>query len=396
MAAISPPKYVYNVLHALEAAGFEAFMVGGCVRDALRGVRPSDWDICTSALPQQVSVLFPKTYPTGIAHGTVTVISAAHPIEVTTFRADGDYLDHRRPESVEFVGSLAADLQRRDFTVNAMALSSRGELSDPFGGREDLQKKTIRCVGDPERRFGEDALRMLRALRFSAVLGFCIEDKTYSAIKKCAGQTRALAAERISAELSKTLCSKRPQLAGDMLELGLLCRVLEKTQRSVELSPLSRLPRAAELRWAGFCAALQREGIISEAEVFLRALRLDSSTIKNASSGAAAALSGAPETDADWKRLSSRIGDEGCFCAAAAAQVLGRSDAVSAWRRVSKSGDCRSIAGLDISGGELMALGLRGAEIGAALERLLGHVIEQPYDNKRDILIKKASELCGG
>ena len=167
------PKFVANVLKHLEEAGHEAWCVGGCVRDSLMGREPGDWDVTTSALPEETMAIFKgRAFPTGLRHGTVTVRSGADTsVEVTTYRVDGVYRDHRRPESVSFTRSLEEDLARRDFTVNAMAFNIQGELRDPFGGRQDLADGVLRCVGDPDRRFQEDALRILRGMRFAAVLG---------------------------------------------------------------------------------------------------------------------------------------------------------------------------------------------------------------------------------
>ena len=393
MAVITPPKYVISVLEALMRGGFEAYMVGGCVRDRLMGRRPNDWDVCTNALPEQVQGLFGRTHPTGLRHGTITVVSSGHPIEVTTYRSDGKYTDHRRPENVEFVGSLTEDLRRRDFTMNAIAMSSKNELCDPFGGRADIESRLIRCVGAPQERFNEDALRMLRALRFSAVLGFDIEQETYAAAKKLAPLTGALAAERISSELEKALCSQRPQIAGDMLHLGLLCRILGESRPEIDLSPLASLPRAAELRFAGLGAIMLREGVIGDVGDFFRALKLDGATIKNASGGAQAALDGAPKTAADWKSLSLRIGDGGCLCAAAAARVLGETGSLAAWRRLVRADECRSVGQLAVSGADLLELGLCGTKLGRVQKQLLERVIEQPSLNSRQTLLKLAAEL---
>ena len=197
MNSVRPPKYVINVMERLSRRGFEVYLVGGCVRDLIIGRRPCDWDVCTSALPEEVMSFFPRSRPTGIKHGTVTVISHGSPVEVTTFRSDGEYKDHRRPESVIFIGDLKSDLERRDFTINALAMPLSGEILDNFGGRKDIENKLIRCVGEPEKRFDEDALRMLRAFRFSAVLGFEIEQDTLDAIKIKAHLSKELAKERI-------------------------------------------------------------------------------------------------------------------------------------------------------------------------------------------------------
>ena len=195
------------VLARLEDAGHAAYAVGGCVRDLLRGAVPHDWDVTTSARPEEVMALFPgRCIPTGLPHGTVTVRENHQSIEVTTFRADGPYDDGRHPRSVTFSTRIEDDLARRDFTVNAMALDRRGTLVDVFGGREDLARGVIRCVGEPDRRFGEDALRVMRALRFAACFGFSIGEETARGLRRSAPGLRRIAAERLREEMTKLLC----------------------------------------------------------------------------------------------------------------------------------------------------------------------------------------------
>lgn len=204
------PSHVTQLLKALRAAGFTACPVGGCVRDSLLGRRPSDWDLCTDARPQQVKAcLSPRwrTVDTGIAHGTVTVLTRGGPVEVTTFRVETGYSDHRRPDGVRFVEDLKEDLARRDFTVNAMALDEGG-IVDPFGGRADLEAKVIRCVGEPAARFEEDALRILRALRFASCLDFAIEPATLAAARAAAPTLSRVSAERVFTELDKLLLGR--------------------------------------------------------------------------------------------------------------------------------------------------------------------------------------------
>ena len=220
MSRITPPKYVKHIMITLQARGHAVCLVGGCVRDMILGVQPQDWDICTSALPEQVMDIFPQSRPTGLKHGTVTVIENAKSVEVTTFRSESSYTDHRHPDSVSFVGDLTADLSRRDFTMNAIAVHTDGLVSDPFGGMDDIKNKLIRCVGDPEKRFEEDALRMFRAIRFSARLDFAIEPATRAAIIKKAPLAAALAAERVRDETEKILLTKRPELVFDLIRDG--------------------------------------------------------------------------------------------------------------------------------------------------------------------------------
>ena len=187
---IQLPEKVSYILDILTRAGYEAYAVGGCIRDSVLGKVPQDWDITTSAMPQQVKALFPKTIDTGIRHGTVTVLLKREGFEVTTYRVDGIYEDYRRPRQVTFTPELTEDLKRRDFTINAMAYNSKEGLVDAFGGIEDLKAGRIRCVGAPEQRFGEDALRMMRAVRFAAQLGFSIEDATEEAVQRLCGTLR--------------------------------------------------------------------------------------------------------------------------------------------------------------------------------------------------------------
>ena len=204
------PQAVLGLITRLEKAGFSAYAVGGCVRDSLLGLEPHDWDLCTSALPEQIQAVFSgfRTVDTGLKHGTLTVLVDHVPYEITTFRVDGNYTDHRHPDSVSFVGDLREDLARRDFTVNAMAFSPASGLADPFRGQEDLSAGIIRCVGEAEKRFSEDALRVLRALRFASVFDFAVEEDTDRALRRMAPDLRKVAGERLREELLKLLCGK--------------------------------------------------------------------------------------------------------------------------------------------------------------------------------------------
>lgn len=215
------PKNVEYIINTIESAGFEAYAVGGCVRDSLLGRRPDDWDITTSAAPGEIKALFRRTVDTGIRHGTVTVMLGREGYEVTTYRIDGEYEDGRHPKQVVFTGSLREDLGRRDFTVNAMAYRPREGLVDCFGGLEDLSAGLIRCVGDAKARFTEDALRMMRAVRFCAQLSFSMESCTRAAIGELAGNLARVSAERIQAEFLKLLCSPNPDDVRELYETGL-------------------------------------------------------------------------------------------------------------------------------------------------------------------------------
>ena len=227
---IQLPENVKKIIGSLEAAGFEAYAVGGCVRDSLLGRVPEDWDVTTSAKPEEVKQIFRKTVDTGIAHGTVTVLLREQEgeeegklkgYEVTTYRVDGEYKDGRHPETVTFTPSISEDLRRRDFTINAMAYNDRDGLVDCFAGVEDLRAGIIRCVGDADERFSEDALRLLRAVRFGAQLDFTIEEKTEAAVKNHVEALEKVSRERIQAELSKLLCSASPERVCELFRLGM-------------------------------------------------------------------------------------------------------------------------------------------------------------------------------
>lgn len=205
---INIPKDVENVLNILTENGHKAYVVGGCVRDSLMGREPDDWDVTTDASPKRIKELFSsfRTVDTGIEHGTVLIVSGKTPVEATTFRIDGEYSDNRHPDSVTFTKHVEDDLARRDFTINAMAYNHKDGIIDPFGGKDDLENKIIRCVGDPDRRFNEDGLRIMRAVRFSSVLGFTVEEKTAESILKNENLLGSIAAERLTKELLKLLC----------------------------------------------------------------------------------------------------------------------------------------------------------------------------------------------
>ncbi|MEI3085238.1 MAG: tRNA nucleotidyltransferase [Oscillospiraceae bacterium] len=318
MANVTPPKYVRQILFSLQSRGFAAYLVGGCVRDILLGVRPQDWDICTSALPEQVLDIFPGSRPTGIKHGTVTVVIGSRSAEVTTFRSEGDYTDHRHPSSVAFVGNLTTDLMRRDFTMNAMAVSADGLIIDPYGGAEDIRRGCIRCVGAPEKRFDEDALRMLRAFRFSSRLGFEIEPATLAAIGKKAPLAAGLAAERVSTEVEKILLTARPETLNTVISLGLIDKYLDRriAPEEEQLHRIAALPKKALERWAALCRLLTAAGAIRSAEQFLTALRLDSRSIRCCNDACEMLESPAPGSPLEWKKLLRQYGVDSVSCAA--------------------------------------------------------------------------------
>lgn len=379
MNTIQPPKYVIHILNTLERSGYEARLVGGCVRDTLLHRRPNDWDVATAAAPEAVTELFERTVPTGIRHGTVTVLYGGSACEVTTYRVEGAYSDHRRPDSVRFTSRLEEDLSRRDFTINAMAMDASLAITDPFGGREDLSRRLIRCVGDARERFTEDALRMLRAVRFAAQLDFALDSAALEAIAGCAPLCSALSPERVAAELRAVLASRDPDMVWLMADLGLLNAWL--TPRKGERTHLGALPRCARL--AHFCSDLSRCGSITSTDTFLRSLRMDTRSVKICSAAAEILASGSR----DYKRLLRDYGEDAVLAAYPKSRRL---------REVLRSGECWSLASLAITGGELAALGYAGRELGEELHRLLEHVIDCPEDNRPEILCKLASERIEG
>lgn len=230
------PENVKYIITTLENAGFEGYAVGGCVRDTILNRDPDDWDITTSASPQEAKQLFAKTIDTGIQHGTITVLLGKDTYEVTTYRIDGEYEDSRHPKEVIFTSNLLEDLKRRDFTINAMAYNDRSGMVDEFGGMDDLQNKVIRCVGNPRERFTEDALRMMRAVRFSGQLGYEIEQETAKAAKELAPTLQKISAERICTELTKLMVSAHPDYLKKAYEMGMTKIILPELDAAMDTS----------------------------------------------------------------------------------------------------------------------------------------------------------------
>jgi len=391
MSKSIPPKYVRHTLVRLQSRGHLAYLVGGCVRDMLMGAQPNDWDICTSALPHQVMEIFPTARPTGLKHGTVTVYINSRSLEVTTFRAEGSYADHRHPDSVSFVGDLYTDLSRRDFTMNAIALPVDGLIRDPFGGVEDIKNGIVRCVGEPERRFEEDALRMFRALRFAARLGFEIEENTMAAIEKKAPLAASLAAERVRDETEKIILTKAPHKVFELVCLGLLDTFLSKKISSAEaFVPIHRIIKKPLERWALLSMILYEEGMINSVEAFLTAMRLDSRTIRCGEDTRRILGKALPESAYQWKKLLNVYGVATVSCAVRCHDALRCDKKYNELKAVLKSGECFSVKHLAIGGDELLELGLRGRELGDMLTFLLDYVMEYPENNRREILLSLA------
>ena len=391
MPNISPPKHIRQILFTLQSRGHLAYLVGGCVRDLIMGIAPNDWDICTSALPDEVMELFPDSLPTGIKHGTVTVKIGNHSAEVTTFRTEGNYLDHRRPESVTFVSDLISDLGRRDFTMNAIALSADGLISDPYSGIADIGKRIIRCVGEPGIRFEEDALRMFRALRFSARMGFTIEYETCNAIEEKAHLAKELAPERVRDELEKILLTPRPETLGAAIAFGLLSRyVTGSGWKTPDYSRINELPKKALPRWATFSILLRKYGYIPSVHDFLEELRLDGRTIRCCTDASEMLKSEPPDTPLGWKKLLNKYGVDSVTCAMEAFKVVFDIDCEKEIKAILKSGECFSLKHLAVTGDDLLELGLRGPALGEMLSFLLDYVMEYPERNKKELLLQLA------
>ena len=360
-----------TILRKLNDAGFGAYFVGGCVRDLLLGREIHDWDITTAALPEQTMRVFPHCIPTGIQHGTLTVIIGDTQAEVTTFRCDGAYHDGRHPESVSFVPRLEEDLARRDLTINAMAMDEAGEITDLFGGREDLKRKIIRCVGEPDKRFQEDALRMLRALRFSAQLGFAIEEETLAAIGRNAALCRRLSRERVQSEAEKTLLSDRPEVFGTMLSLGLLSACGAEGER--DLAALHTVPAVLEARWA-------------MAKVLLPRLPLEQFRLPAKLTRLANAAAAAYKERYTRQALKQLLADEGFDTARVCAMLSGQEALLKA---ILESGECVSLKTLAVTGRDFSEL--CGKDVGRMLRALFLHVLLHPEDNDRQTLLRLAA-----
>ena len=387
------PRYVEEILDRLSAAGEEAYAVGGCVRDILLNRRPHDWDVTTSASCRKISEVFPHSVPTGEKYGTVTVLQGKHRVEVTTYRCETGYRDGRHPGQVAFTDRLTEDLKRRDFTVNAMAMNRKQEIIDCFGGREDLQKGRLRCVGRPEERFGEDALRMLRAVRFSAQLGFAIEEETARALRACAPLTEKLSAERIRDEMEKTLLSPAPERTGDFIALGLTGgRTRTGAMDSGALHQLGKLPQNARLRWAAFTALLLAEGWTESGTQFLRSLRLDRNTVQCTGRGAEEAQTSFSSDGVTLKRMAARLGPETALCAAAAAGPLQGFCRYRHLVAILRRGELCTLAQLPVTGGDLLQRGAApGRALGKLLQELLDYAICHPEEASREALLAEAA-----
>lgn len=438
---IEMPSKVKNILDVLDANGYEAFVVGGCVRDSVLGKTPEDWDITTSAKPEEVKALFRRTIDTGIAHGTVTVMQGDDGFEITTYRVDGKYEDGRHPSEVIFTPDLKEDLLRRDFTINAMAYNEKQGLIDLYGGMEDIANKLIRCVGDADARFSEDALRILRAVRFAAQLDFGIEEETYAAIRRHAENLRKVSSERIQMEIVKLLVSPNPERWLDLYQTGITSVIMPEfdvamatPQNSVhhmysvgehtlntlvacrpdKILRLTMLlhdfgkPAARVTDSRGYDHFPGHADISMKiAQDILKRLKFDNETYTVVTK-LIKYHDYRPEPEpAPVRRALNKIGEDlfPLFLEVQWADNSAKSefgiddkfDRVQAvcdvYEKIIADKDCVKLSDLKINGDDLLAMGAKGKEIGMILKSALDLVMEHPEKNEHDVLIAFANEV---
>ena len=433
-------KDVDEILERLENCGYEAYTVGGCVRDTIMGRSAHDTDITTNAIPEQVIEAFSgyKVIPTGLKHGTVTILKNSVPYEITTYRIDGEYKDSRRPENVEFTASLTEDLARRDFTMNAIAMDRHGNTADPFGGKNDIGNGIIRCVGDPEKRFTEDALRIMRAVRFASQLGFNIEKNTAEAVHAMKGRLKNISMERIRSELDKLICGKNcvqvlleysdviaeiipefePSIGFDQHSPYHKYDVWEHTVRAISYAPESNVKMRTALLFHDIakpaCAKFDENGrghfkkhpvVGAEmAQDIMKRMKYDGETISYAVMLIARHSKKVFDNIA-VKKMMADIGDDLFFelMELKKCDNLAKNDFVFSenelfdqlmdeGRRLIENNECRGLRPLAINGRDMTSLGLQGKDIGNALNELLQLVLENKLSNIKDDLINYAKQ----
>lgn len=439
---IQLPDKVHKIIDTLETAGYEAYAVGGCVRDSILGRDPDDWDITTSAKPEEIKNLFPRTVDTGIKHGTVTVLFSRESFEVTTYRIDGDYEDGRHPNEVTFTANLREDLRRRDFTINAMAYNDRSGLIDIFEGVTDIKNQVIRCVGNAEERFGEDALRMLRAVRFSAQLGYKIDEATRKAIQKLSPNLQKISAERIQIELVKLVTSPHPDYLRTAYETGITAQILPEfdlcmktpqrhkhhcydvgehilhSMTAVEPDKVLRLgmlfhdigkPQTLTVDADGTTHNKRHpyEGEKITRKVMHR-LKFDNDTINKVTKLVLYHDYDIMPTEAGVRRAINRMGEDifSMIFAVRRADISAQSSYMreeklakaayieELYKKILSRQDAVTLKDLAISGKDLIAEGIQpGKRIGEILAALLEKVLEDPGLNTREILLKLSKEL---
>ena len=439
---IQLPEKVEYIINTLEAAGYEAYAVGGCVRDSLLNREPDDWDITTSARPQQVKDVFPRTIDTGIQHGTVTVMMGKEGFEVTTYRIDGEYEDSRHPKEVIFTANLIEDLKRRDFTINAFAYNHRSGIVDAFDGMTDLKNGIIRCVGEAKERFTEDALRMMRAVRFSAQLGYDIEEKTKEAIVELAPNLKNISAERIQVELVKLLQSPHPDYLRVAYELGMTKVIMPEFDKAMEtpqnnphhmynvgehlLHTLLEVRPDRSLRIAALLHDIAKpdtetkdnDGIShfhghaeageERAAVILRRLKFDNDTINKVKKYVKYHDYKIEATPRAVRRALNKIGKEYFYevLELKQADMLAQStyqreekeenlrQVTALYKEILQKQECVSLKELAVTGKDIIELGVpQGKQLGAVLQSLLEEVLGNPQHNTREYLSEKVKQM---
>jgi len=435
------PSHVQLIIDKLTKQGYEAYIVGGCVRDGCLGRKPDDWDVTTSARPCEIKRVFARTVDTGIAHGTVTVLIGGDAIEVTTYRIDGEYKDNRHPDSVEFTTNLEQDLQRRDFTINAMAYNTAEGLIDPFGGLADLEAQVIRCVGEPKLRFGEDALRILRAVRFAAQLGFAIDEPTKVAISELAPTLSNISAERIQVEIVKLITSPRPYVWRIAYDLGItkvimpefddmmataqntpyhMYNVGEHTIKVMDNVRADRVLRLAALlhdigkpkmkttdeKGIDHFKRHSEAGEIIARDILQR-LKLDNDTMHKVLRLIRWHDYRPQADEKSVRRAVNKIGDDIFldFIDLQYADTMGKSVSdrdeklqlnttlSKTYQKIKEEGQCISLKDLAISGKDLIDLGMRsGPQIGVVLQKALDEVLDDPAKNNKEYLLTKIAD----
>lgn len=437
------PKNVKLIIDILNKNGFEAFVVGGCVRDSIIGLTPHDWDICTNAKPEEIKNCFSNfnTFDSGLKHGTISIVIDSEVFEVTTYRIDGAYSDNRRPDSVTFTSDITKDLARRDFTVNAMAYNEQYGLLDPYGGRNDLSEKIIRCVGNSDFRFNEDALRIIRALRFASVYDFVIENETSESISKNADLLKNIAVERISVEFNKLLCGNgaeeilnnyRDVIAVFIPEIKPMFDYSQHTKhhnrdlwrhttysvKSIDKMPLLRMsmllhdigkPKACKRDEDGTCHFKGHPKYSAEiAETILRRLKYPTNFIETCVTLIKYHDVRFNGSKRQLRHVMNAIGDKNVelLLKIQRADIMAQSDykhkekleklnlACRVYEEILADKDCFTLKQLEINGNDIKKLGVtEGVKIGKILKMLLSLVIEDKLENEKSALLNKAEEI---
>ena len=398
---INIPNDVKNIIDKIYECGYEAYIVGGCVRDSIIGIKPNDYDITTSATPKQVKSIFKgyKIIETGIKHGTITIINNKNEYEITTFRIDGDYKDNRRPENVEFTNDIEKDLQRRDFTVNAIAYNHKRGIVDKFNGLNDIDKKIIKTVGNPDERFKEDGLRIIRAVRFSSKLNFEIDEKTLKSIYKNINLIKNISVERIQEEFNKILISDFPQKMYILYDAKLF-EVLNIKNVKINKHDLEKLNFSKKdliLRLIIFIYIL---GDINESKRILNLLRYSNKIKKQCIEVLEKIDDKITDNKVGLKIYLKEIGDESLNYLLEAKKIIDKEFKEKYYQKIKeiinqikKNNECYTLKSLVLNGKDLEVLGYKGKQIGEMLKILLNNVIENPNLNNKKDLIKIISMM---